>query len=137
MFETVTEMKKNDGLGGFVRRHFGPVIDMDLACAGTREVALVLLAVTGVRIAFLLPKFGAAAILGGVFYAIPAVILCFKPSRIAASILVAQYLGTAVLAPGFGTWLWALFALRGAQLAFGFHRLRKHGSVQQAIEEFN
>lgn len=43
MFETVTEAKKDEGFQGFTSRHFGPVVDADLARDGVRDIALVLI----------------------------------------------------------------------------------------------
>ena len=41
MFESFEEAEKNRGVKGFLARHFGPVVHLDLAEAGIREIGVV------------------------------------------------------------------------------------------------
>lgn len=130
MFESVTEAEKREGFGGFVARHFGAVVDEELAREGIRDVAIVLLilwGITGVRGWYL---FGPSALIVAIVLGIPAVILRFIPSRVAASVLLALAVANALLSfPAILPCVWVLFALRGVQLTFGYHRLRRKASA--------
>ena len=126
MFETGAELKKSEGIGGFVARHFGPVVDIDLAREGTRDVALVLMCVAGLSGTLGWYLFGPGALLTAVILGVPAVILRLTPSRAAAIVLLVLTAASAILSlPRVLPWVWVLFALRGTQLTFGYHRLRK------------
>lgn len=128
MFETVIEAKKREGIGGFVSRHFGPVVDAELARDGTRDIALILIGFSGLCTALVWSVLGPRALFLAIILGTPAVVLRFTPSRIAASVLLGL---TAVIfflsLPSKATifCLWGLFALRGVQLTIGYHRLRQ------------
>lgn len=126
MFETGSDLKKSEGLGGFVARHFGPVVDVDLAREGIRDVALVLMCLAGLSATLGWYMWGPSALVTAVILGVPAVILRLTPSRGAAIVLLALTVTSAILSfPRALPWVWVLFALRGTQLTFGYHRLRK------------
>lgn len=126
MFETGAELSKSESLRGFVARHFGPVVYLDSAREGTRDVALVLMCLAGLSGTLGWYLSGPSALLSAVIFGAPAVILRFTPSRAAAIVLLALTTVGAILSlPRVFPWLWVLFALRGTQLTFGYHRLRK------------
>lgn len=128
MFETVIEAKKREGLGGFVSRHFGPVVDAELARDGTRDIALILIGFSGLCTALVWSVLGPRALLLAIILGTPAVVLRFTPSRIAASVLLVLTALIFLLSlPSKATILvlWGLFALRGVQLTIGYHRLHQ------------
>jgi hypothetical protein len=129
MFETVTEAKQKSGFKGFTSRHFGPVIDADLARDGLRDISLVLIGLScflGIVGWYFV---GPASLIITFAFAIPAAILRLTPSRLAASLLLLLTVINAILSlPRLFPWIFVLFALRGVQLAFGYHRLLKAGS---------
>jgi hypothetical protein len=128
MFETVTEVKKREGIGGFISRHFGAVVDAELARDGTRDIALVLVGLSVLCTALLWSLLGPKALSLAIILGAPAAVLRFMPSRIAASVLLGL---TALIfflpLPSKATLfcLWGLFALRGVQLTIGYHRLHQ------------
>jgi len=126
VFETGADLKKSEGLGGFVARHFGPVVDVDLAREGIRDVALLLMCLAGLSATLGWYRWGPSALVTAVVLGVPAVILRLTPSRGAAIALLALTATSAILSlPRVFPWVWVLFALRGTQLTFGYHRLRK------------
>lgn len=128
MFETVTEEKEKSGLKGFTSRHFGPVIDTDLAREGLRDISLVLIGLSCFLAVLGWFAVGPAALVVALAFAIPAAILRITPSRVAASLLLLLTAMNAILSlPRLFPWIFVLFALRGVQLAFGYHRLREAG----------
>jgi len=136
MFETVTEAPQREGFKGFVARHFGPVVDEELAREGIRDIALVLLILAGLTGTLGWYLVGPGALVIAIVFGIPSVILRFSPSRVAASVLLALTAANALLSfPRIGPWLWVLFALRGVQLTFGYHRLRRAAAVKAQPQE--
>lgn len=136
MFETVTESKQREGIQGFLSNHFGPVVDADLAREGMRDVSLVLLGLSCLLGAIGWYLVGPASLIVAFVFAVPAVLLRMTPSRLAASLLLFLTVVNAVLArPRLFPWIFVLFALRGVQLAFGYHRLLKAGAAPSAQAE--
>ncbi len=132
MFETVTQASKREGLSGFVARHFGPVVDEELTREGIRDVALALIVLACLSGTLGWYVYGPGALIAAVVFGVPAVILRFAPSRVAASALLGLTATNALLLlPQVSPWLWVLFALRGVQLTFGYHRLRRGHSVSK------
>jgi hypothetical protein len=129
MFETGEEMSRNEGLKGIFYRHFGPVIDPEQARDGIRSVAKVLLGLAGLTAVLGTLLVGSLALVSAVVFAIPALILFFKPSRVAAIVLLALTIGNAILSMTLLPWVWVLFAARGTQLTFAYHRLQREAAV--------
>jgi len=126
MFETVTERKKHEGLDGFIARHFGPVVDVELAREGIRDVALALIVLSCLSATLGWYLYGLTGLIVAIVFGVPAVVLRFVPSRGAASALLVLTAANALLSlPHIVPWGWVLFALRGVQLTFGYARLRK------------
>jgi hypothetical protein len=129
MFETGEEMNRNEGIRGILYRHFGPVIDLDQARDGIRSVANVLLGLAGLTALVGTFLIGPRALVIAVVFAIPSAILRFKPSRVAAIVLLLLTATNAILSLQVTPWLWVLFAIRGTQLTFAYHRLQKDAAV--------
>jgi len=127
MFDTVTEMERREGLGGFITRHFGPLEDQGRARKGVRNVALVLLFLSGLAGISSWSLTGPSGLILPIAFGVPALILLFRPSRLVASVLLALALLNAVLVfPEAIYWVWVLLALRGVQWTV---RLRAAPSV--------
>ena len=134
MFETVTEAKKNEGWQGFTSRHFGPVVDVDLARDGIRDIALVLIGLSCLLGVVGWYLSGPPSLLVALAFGIPAVILRFTPSRLAALVLVVLTNANAMFAlPRLYPWIFVLFAIRGVQLTFGYHWLIKARSLSDPV----
>jgi hypothetical protein len=127
MFESFEEEERNSGLKGFLARHFGPVIYLDLAEDGIRQIGvvfMVLAVLTGVIGLVVLQK--AAPLVGALILAFIAFLLYLTKSRTSAVFLMAFSLLNALLAfPAAFSWLWVLFSARAIQLTFGYYRLKK------------
>lgn len=127
MFESFEEGERNSGLKGFLARHFGPVIYLDLAEDGIRQIGvvfMVLAVLTGVIGLVVLQK--AAPLVGALILAFIAFLLYLTKSRTSAVFLMAFSLLNALLAfPAAFPWLWVLFSTRAIQLTFGYYRLKK------------
>jgi hypothetical protein len=133
MFETGEEMSRNEGLKGIFHRHFGPVLDLEQASDGIRSVAKVLLGLAGLTAVVGPFLVGPQALVSAILFAIPALVLLFKPSRAAAIVLLVLTTANAILSLAVLPWIWVLFAARGTQLTFAYHRLRKEATVADAF----
>ncbi len=127
MFESYEEAERNRGLKGFLGRHFGPVVHLDLAEEGIRQIGIVfmvLAALSGVIGLVIYQK--PASLVGGLILAFIAFMLYLTRSRTAAVLLMAFSLLNALLAfPAAFPWVWVLFSARAIQLTFGYRRLLK------------
>jgi|SRR6185312_5103427 len=127
MFESFEEGERNSGLKGFLARHFGPVIYLDLAEDGIRQIGVVFMVLSllsGVIGLVVLHK--AAALVGALILAFIAFLLYLTRSRTSAVFLMAFSLLNALFAfPAAFPWVWVLFSARAIQLTFGYHRLKK------------
>ncbi len=137
MFESYEEEQRRSGFKGFVNRHFGPVIYVDLAEEGIRQIGIVfmvLAALTGVL--GLAVYANPWSLLGGLILAAAAFILYLSKSRAAAVfLLVLTVTNFLLLLPSFFPLVWVAFAIRATQLTFGYHRLRKsHAAALSALE---
>jgi len=127
MFESFEEGERNSGLKGFLARHFGPVIYLDLTEDGIRQIGVVFMVLSllsGVIGLVVLHK--AAALMGALILAFIAFLLYLTRSRTSAVFLMAFSLLNALFAfPAAFPWVWVLFSARAIQLTFGYHRLKK------------
>ena len=127
MFESYEEAERNRGLKGFLARHFGPVVHLDLAEEGIRQIGIVfmvLAALSGIVGVVAYQK--AAPLVGGLVLAFIAFMLYLTRSRTAAVFLMAFSLLNALLSfPAAFPWVWVLFSARAIQLTFGYRRLLK------------
>jgi hypothetical protein len=131
MFESFEAAEKNRGVKGFLARHFGPVIYLDLAEEGIREIGVVFMS-----LAVLSGIYGAVAhhnvrsLVAGLILAFVAFMLYLTRSRAAAVVLLVLSLLSALLAlPALLPWVWVAFAARATQLTFGYHRLKRETAV--------
>jgi hypothetical protein len=124
VFEDFEE--SDGGLPGFFARHLGPARNANLAAEEIHRIALFFISlgiITGIVGVTIYDNPGSLGI--GLVLAVAALALYLSKSRISALILLGFLLANALLhltAPFF--WLWAAVALRAAQLAFGYQRLR-------------
>jgi formate hydrogenlyase subunit 4 len=136
MFETGEEMSRNEGLKGILTRHFGPVVDRDVARDGIHTIAhvfLVLACIAALRTYFA----GPLSLIDALGLGIPALFLRFRQSRVAAIVLLVFTAFNAALAfPQLLPWLWVLFALRAVQVTFGYHRLQKAPTDTEMVSTF-
>ncbi|HSS77740.1 MAG TPA: hypothetical protein VLV54_13470 [Thermoanaerobaculia bacterium] len=127
MFESFEEGERSSGLKGFLARHFGPVVYLDLAEAGIRQIGvvfMVLSALTGVVGLVAFQK--ATPLVGALILAFIAFMLYLTKSRTSAVFLLAFSLLNALLTfPAILPWVWVLFSARAIQLTFGYVRLKK------------
>ncbi|HEV7507068.1 MAG TPA: hypothetical protein VGS07_19420 [Thermoanaerobaculia bacterium] len=125
MFESL-EAERNSGLTGFLVRHLGPARDANLAEEEIHRIALFFISlgiVTGIVGVAIYDNPGSLAT--GLVLGVAALALYLSKSRTSALILFGLLLANALLlltAPFF--WIWVAVAIRAAQLAFGYQRLR-------------
>jgi hypothetical protein len=137
MFETGEEMSRGEGLKGIFTRHFGPVVDRDVARDGIHTIAHVFLVLACLAATLGTYVYGLTTMLGALALGIPALILRFRRSRVAAIVLVAfTALNAALAFPQLLSWLWVLFALRAVQVTFGYHRLQKAPTDAEMVSTF-
>lgn len=137
MFESYQESERNSGFKGFIARHFGPVIYVDTAEEGIRQIGIVFMVLAALSGFYGLVVYGSLWALGaGLVLAAAAFALYLSKSRTAAVILLVLTLANALLSlPALLPWVWVLFAARALQLTFGYHRLRKtRTEVLRAME---
>jgi hypothetical protein len=137
MFESYEEEQRNSGFRGFLRRHFGPVIHVDLAEEGIRQIGVVFMVLAALSGVVGLVVYGnPLALLSGLILAFAAFMLYLTKSRVAALfLLVLSLMNTVFPYPRFPSLVWVAFAVRATQLTFGYHRLRKsHAAVLKAME---
>lgn len=126
MFESF-EPDRKPGLAGFLARCLGPVRDAGLAVGEIHRIALFFISlglVTGIVGVTIYHDKG--SLTTGSVLCVAALALYLTKGRISALILVGLLLANALLSmrsPFF--WLWAAVAVRAAQVAFGYQRLRK------------
>jgi hypothetical protein len=127
MFESFEEGERQRGLKGFIARHFGPVVHLDVTEEGIRQIGLVfmgLAALTG--IVGMVVNGNPFALLDGLIVAVPAFILYLSKSRAAAIVLLVVAVANALLFLGRPLlWVWVAFAVRATQLTFGYYRLKQ------------
>ncbi|HEY2291921.1 MAG TPA: hypothetical protein VGM86_14565 [Thermoanaerobaculia bacterium] len=127
MFESFEEAERNRGLKGFLARHFGPVVHLDVAEEGIRQIGIVfmvLAALSGILGLVMLQN--AVPLVSGLILAAVAFMLYLTRSRVAAVLLMAiSLLNALLLFPAVGPWIWVLFSARAIQLTFGYRRLLK------------
>lgn len=127
MFESFEEAEKNRGVKGFLARHFGPVVHLDLAEAGIREIGVVFMSLAALSGLYGVVALGSVrALVAGLVLAIVAFMLYLTRSRAAAVILLAlSLLNALTVFPALFPWVWVAFSARATQLTFGYHRLAK------------
>ena len=127
MFESFEEEEKNRGLKGFLVRHFGPVVHLDLAEEGIREIGAVFMVLAALSGVVGVVVYGnARSLVAGLILAFIAFMLYRTRSRTAALFLMAFSLLNALLGfPGAFPWVWILFSARAIQLTFEYRRLLK------------
>ena len=127
MFESFEEAEKNRGVKGFLARHFGPVVHLDLAEAGIREIGIVFMCLAALSAVYGLVVDGnAVSLAAGLILAFAAFMLYLTKSRAAAVFLLVLSLLNALVALGaLFPWVWVAFSARATQLTFGYHRLMK------------
>lgn len=128
MFESYEEAERNRGLKGFLARHFGPVIHLDLAEEGIRQIGIVfmVLAALGGVLGLAASRGSTPLVVGSLILAFVAFLLFRTKSRAAAVFLLSISLLDALLTlPAALPWIWVLFSARATQLTFGYHRLLK------------
>jgi glucose dehydrogenase len=127
MFESFEEAERSRGLKGFLARHFGPVVHLDLAEEGIREIGIVFMCLAALSgILGVVIRGNAASLVAGLILAFIAFMLYLTKSRAAAVLLMAVSLLNALFAlPAVGPWIWVLFSARAIQLTFGYRRLQK------------
>jgi hypothetical protein len=137
MFESYEEEQRRSGFKGFVNRHFGPVIHVDLAEEGIRQIGIVFMVLAALSgVVGLVVYANPWSLLGGLILAAAAFVLYLTKSRAAAVFLLVLTVADFVLTfPRWGPLIWIAFALRATQLTFGYHRLRKsHAAALSALE---
>jgi hypothetical protein len=136
MFESFEEAENNRGVKGFFTRHFGPVIYLDLAEEGIREIGLVFMGLAALSGIYGLVAQGSVwSLVVGLILAFVAFLLYLTRSRTAAVILLVLSLLNVVLAFAFLASVWVAFAARATQLTFGYHRLkRERAGALSALE---
>lgn len=127
MFESYEEAERNRGLKGFLARHFGPVVHLDLAEEGIRQIGIVFMVLAAlIGIFGLVARHHPLALVDGLILVFLGFMLYLTKSRIAAIFLMAYSLLGALLAlPAALPWLWVLFSARAIQLTFGYRRLQR------------
>lgn len=127
MFESFEEAEKNRGLKGFLARHFGPVVHLDLAEEGIRQIGIVFMVLSIlVGIVGMAMTGSALALVDALILAFLGFMLYLTKSRTSAIFLMAySVLGALFAFPAAGPWVWVLFSARAIQLTFGYRRLLK------------
>jgi len=127
MFESFEEAERNRGLKGFLARHFGPVVHLDLAELGIRQIGVVFMVLSIVVWIVGMALTGSAlALVDTLILVFLGFMLYLTKSRIAAIFLMAYSLLGALFAfPAVFPWVWVLFSARAIQLTFGYRRLLK------------
>jgi len=111
VFESYEEAERNRGLKGFLARHFGPVVHLDLAEEGIRQIGVVFM-VLSILVAIVgMARTGSAlALVDGLILVFLGFMLYLTKSRIPAIFLMAYSLLGALLAfPAVFPWVWVLF----------------------------
>jgi 4-amino-4-deoxy-L-arabinose transferase-like glycosyltransferase len=127
MFESYEEAEKNRGLKGFLSRHFGPVVHLDLAEEGIRQIGIVFMVLSIlVGIVGMARTGSALALVDAFILAFLGFMLYLTKSRTSAVFLMAySVLGALLAFPAVAPWIWVLFSARAIQLTFGYRRLLK------------
>src|SRR5947208_1897482 len=130
MFESYEEAERNRGLKGFLARHFGPVVHLDLAEEGIRQIGIVFIVLPGLLgIVDVMVFRNAVPLVCGLILAAIGLMLYLTRSRVAAVLLMVISLLSALLPfPAIFPWVyWVLvfFSARAVQLTFGYRRLLK------------
>lgn len=127
MFESFEEEERNRGLKGFLARHFGPVVHLDLAEEGISQIGIVFMVLAALSgIVGVVVYQNPAPLVGGLILAFIAFMLYLTKSRTAAVFLMAFSLLNALYSfPAAFPWVWVLFSARAIQLTFGYRRLLK------------
>ncbi|HEY4591034.1 MAG TPA: hypothetical protein VIJ61_01420 [Thermoanaerobaculia bacterium] len=127
MFESYEEAERNRGLKGFLARHFGPVVHLDLAEEGIRQIGIVFMVLAALSgIVGVVMYQNAVPLVSGLILAAVAFMLYLTRSRVAAVLLMAlSLLNALLLFPAALPWVWVLFSARAIQLTFGYRRLLK------------
>ena len=98
MFESFEEAEKNRGVKGFLARHFGPVVHLDLAEAGIREIGVVFMCLAALSGLYGVVALGnVRGLVAGLVLAAVAFMLYLTRSRAAAVILLALSLLNALI----------------------------------------
>lgn len=137
MFESFEEAERNRGLQGFLARHFGPVVHLDLAEEGIRQIGVVFMVLAAlIGIFGLVVRHNPLALVDGVILVFLGLMLYLTKDRASAVLLMAYSVLAALLAlPALLPWVWVLFSARAIQLTFGYHRLVKLRSAALAAME--
>ncbi|HEY4573201.1 MAG TPA: hypothetical protein VIJ26_04540 [Thermoanaerobaculia bacterium] len=127
MFESYEEAERNRGLKGFLARHFGPVVHLDLAEEGIRQIGIVFMVLAALSgVVGVVMYQNAVPLVSGLILAAVAFMLYLTRSRVAAVLLMAlSLLNALLLFPAALPWVWVLFSARAIQLTFGYRRLLK------------
>jgi hypothetical protein len=127
MFESFEAAEKNRGVKGLLARHFGPVVYLDLAEEGIREIGIVFMVLAALSaVVGLVVNHNPVSLAAGLILALAALMLYLTRSRAAAVFLLVLSTFNALPAlPAFLPWVWVAFSARAIQLTFGYHRLKK------------
>lgn len=127
MFESYEEAERNRGLKGFLARHFGPVVHLDVAEDGIRQIGIVFMVLSVLVGIVGMAKTGSPlALVDTLILVFLGFMLYLTKSRIAAIFLmVYSVLGALFAFPAVAPWIWVLFSARAIQLTFGYRRLQK------------
>lgn len=127
MFESYEEAERSRGLKGFLARHFGPVVYLDITEKAIRQIGIDFMVLSILVGIFSMTRTGSALSLVDAFIlAFLGLMLYLTKSRTVAIFLMAYSLLGALFAfPAVLPWFWVLFSARAIQLTFGYRRLMK------------